>query len=315
MRKLLGSLTLWSSTGLVVMWSSGFIGAELGTRAAPAATLLAWRFGLVGLAATVWLSWRWRRLAPRDIAVHALIGALSQVGYVYGVVRAAELGVSAGTSALIAALQPIVATATAAALLGEKLGWRLIVGLAVGLGGTGLVVSADLNSSASAVWWAYAIPVAAMLSLVAGTVYERRAHRGRQPVAMADALAVQFVVSGLAFVAIAAASGTLIPPARVEFWVAVAWVIVLSTIGGYGCYWTVVAHGGVTRVSALLYLTPPATAIWAWAMFGQPLTVLSLAGMAVSAAAVALILAPSRRRAPAPAPRRVETPQCEPAAT
>ncbi|MGH8878801.1 MAG: DMT family transporter [Stackebrandtia sp.] len=304
------SAAAWSSIGLVVMWSSGFIGAELGTRTASATTLLAWRFGLIGAIAAAWLLLRRRRTGVRDLTVQAVIGLLSQVGYLYGVVRAAELGVSAATSALIAALQPIVATATAALVLSERLGWRLVAGLVIGLGGTGLVVSADLAAAATAPWWAYAFPVAAMLSLVAGTVYERRAHRHRRAPNMADGLAVQFVISGIVFTALAAATGRLTPPASREFWIAVAWVIVLSTIGGYGCYWTVASRAGVTRVSALLYLTPPATGLWAWLMFGQAIVALSLLGMVVCTAAVALIVAP--RRTPRPAkpqptePRPVE---------
>lgn len=287
---------LLAAAGLVVTWSSGFIGAELGTRAATTETLLAWRFGLAGVLAAAWLAWHLRRLDRRDLAVGAVIGLLTQAGYVYGVVRAAELGVSAGTSALIAALQPIVATLAAAAVLSENTTWRTWAGLVLGLGGTGLVVASD-GAAAGAPAWAYAVPVAAMLSLVAGTLLERRTYRHRPAPRLTDALAVQFVASGLAFTALAAAGGDLAPPARIDFWVAVAWVIVLSSFAAYGCYWAVAQAGGVSRVSALLYLTPAATALWAWAMFGQAMTALSIAGMAVSAGAVALIVAPARRPA------------------
>lgn len=290
----------WFAIGLVITWSSGFIGAELGTRATGTETLLAWRFGLAGLVAAAWLAWRARRIPPRDVAVHVAIGLLSQVGFVYGVVRAAELGVAAGTSALIAALQPIVATLAATVTLAEKTTWRTWAGLIIGIGGTALVVSAD-QATTTAPAWAYAIPVAAMLSLVAGTILERRAFRHRPGPRLPDALAVQFVASGTVFTALATATGNLAPVARADFWIAVAWVIVLSSFAAYGCYWAVTATGGVTRVSALLYLTPAATAVWAWAMFGQAMTVLAVAGTLACAAAVALIVIPARTRHPVPA--------------
>ncbi|MGH8881063.1 MAG: EamA family transporter, partial [Stackebrandtia sp.] len=62
----------------------------------------------------------------------------------------------------------------------------------------------------------------------------------------------------------------------------------------------------VTRVSTLLYLTPPATAVTAWIMFGQTVTVLSALGMVVCAIAVMMVLRSPRtvaRRTPAVDPK------------
>jgi drug/metabolite transporter (DMT)-like permease len=121
---------------------------------------------------------------------------------------------------------------------------------------------------------------------VAATLLERRARPGGS---VAQALAVQCAVSAVLFTGLAAVTGTLVPPAEPGFWAAVAWVVVLSTLGGYGLYWVVLARTGVTRVSALLYLTPPTTLVWSWLMFGEPVGPGSLAGMAVCAVAVVLV--------------------------
>ena len=246
------------AAGLVVMWSSGFVGAELGTRQAPATTLLAWRFLVVAGVLAAWCLYRGTRMARRDLALHAVLGLLAQGGYLYGVVAAAQVGVAAGTSALVAALQPLVATALAVPLLGERVRTRQTVGLVVGLGGVGLVVGSELLRPGSAPWWGYALPFGAMLSLVAATLLERHTRPGGSVVA---ALAVQCAVSAVLFTGLAAATGTLAPPATTGFWTAVAWVVVLSTLGGYGLYWANLARSGVARVSALLYLTPPTTLV------------------------------------------------------
>ncbi|WP_159942388.1 DMT family transporter [Nocardiopsis sp. FR6] len=274
------------SAGLVLMWSSGFVGAELGTAYAPATTLLAWRFlAVTGLLGAWWL-WREGPLGRRDVAAHALLGLLAQAGYLYGVYAAAQAGVSAATSALVAALQPLVATALAVPLLGERVRGRQSAGLVLGLAGVGLVVGADLLRPGAAPWWGYALPFGAMLSLVAATLLERRLRPGGS---LAQALAVQCAVSAVLFTGLAGATGTLSPPADPGFWTAVAWVVVLSTLGGYGFYWAVLARSGVARVSALLYLTPPTTLVWSWMVFGDPVGPGALAGMAVCAAAVALV--------------------------
>ena len=60
------------------------------------------------------------------------------------------------------------------------------------------------------------------------------------------------------------------------------WVVVLSTVGGYGFYWLSLRRSGVTRTSALIYLTPPTTVVWAYVMFGERPGPLALLGMVVA---------------------------------
>lgn len=273
------------SAGLVAFWSSGFIGAELGTREAAADTLLMWRFlAAAALFCGGWLLLRRRRLPRRALGEQAVIGALSQGGYLGAIVWAVGLGVPAGSAALIAALQPLAAGALAGPLLGETVSRRQWAGLAVGLAGVALVVRDDLGGAGAAPPWAYALPFAGMAALLGASFLERRA---RSPLPPADALPVHVLVSAVLFGAVALAGGRGAPPAGGGFWLAVAWVVVLSTAGGYGFYWLSLRRSGVTATSALMYLTPPVTALWAYVMFGEAPGLLAVAGMAVAAAGVA----------------------------
>ncbi|WP_327391919.1 DMT family transporter [Streptomyces sp. NBC_01186] len=268
------------SAGLVVMWSSGFIGAELGTRETGADTLLMWRFLVAGaLLGGAWLLLRRRRLPARALAEQSAIGLLSQGVYLGSIVWAVGLGVPSGTSALIAALQPLAAGALAGRLLGEQVSRRQWAGLLTGLGGVALVVRDDLAAQGAAPPWAYALPFAGMAGLLAASFLERRAHH---PLPAADALPLHCVVSALVFSAVAGALGHAAPPASSGgFWLAVAWVLVLSTVGGYGFYWMSLRRDGVTRTSALIYLTPPTTVLWAYFMFGDAPGVGAALGMLV----------------------------------
>jgi drug/metabolite transporter (DMT)-like permease len=283
----------WAAA-FVVLWSSGFIGAELATRYAPALTVLNWRFLLLAPPALVWLLARRRRWRARDIGAHVVIGLLAQAGYLYGVVAASGLGVDPGTTALIAALQPVVTAAAAFAVLGEPVKARQIGGMAIGFGGVALVVSADF-SGGEAPLWAYALPLGAMLSLVAATVFERRT--GPTSLGPIDALAVQFLTTAAVFASVSAPLGAFAPPATLEFWGAVAGVTILAGIGGYGTYWAVVRRNGATTAATLLYLTPGTTMLWAWAMFGTAVPLLGWAGLAVTLAGVALSLSGGRSMA------------------
>ncbi|GAB2791813.1 DMT family transporter [Streptomyces daliensis] len=293
------------AAGLVVMWSSGFIGAGLGTRYAGADTLLMWRFLVAtALLGGLWLLLRRRRLPARAVAEQSVVGLLSQGVYLGSTVWAVGLGVPPGTSALIAALQPLAAGALSGRLVGETVSRRQWAGLAIGLAGVAMVVRDDLSASAAVQSWAYALPFAGMAGLLAASFLERRA---RRPLPATDALPLHCLVSALVFtgVALAAGPGHAAPPVTAGFWLAVAWVVLLSTVGGYGFYWLSLRRDGVTRTSALIYLTPPTTAVWAYAMFGEAPGPLALAGMAVSLAGVVVAV----RRSPA----TTRTGQAEPA--
>ncbi|WP_246134774.1 DMT family transporter [Prauserella rugosa] len=287
------------AAGFVLMWSSGFVGATMGTEITGSTTLLFWRFLVVtGLLALWWLLVRRTRITVRDLGVHAVLGLLSQAGYLSGVVFAAELGVPAGTSALIAALQPLVAAALSGPLLGQHTTPRQWLGLAIGLGGVALVVSGDLGGGATPL--AYALPLLAMLSLVAGTFAERKLP---STLPLGESLLIQSATSTVCFAGIAAATGSTALPTAAGFWPVIAWLVVLSTFGGYGFYWLNVRRGSVTRVSTLLYLTPPTTMVAALVMFGEPVTVTGLAGLLVCFAAVPLALRPPRTAAAQTAPQ------------
>lgn len=107
--------------------------------------------------------------------------------------------------------------------------------------------------------------------------------------ALADALPIQCVTTGVAFILLAASTGQAAPPQAVDFWLAIAWVVGLSTLGGYGFYWFNLRLGSVTRVSSLIYLTPPVTMVWAYGMFGDTIGADGLLGLVICLIAVMLV--------------------------
>lgn len=269
-----------AEAGFVVMWSSGFIGARLGTPVASTPTLMAWRFLIAtGLLAVVVLV-RGRRVSGREAALQGAVGFLAQGVYLSGTVGAVEFGVSAGVSSLVAALQPLLAAALAGPVLGEKVGSRQWLGLAVGFAGVALVVGGDVRAGGQAPAWAYALPFVGMAGLVAATLLQRKASlRSETPLDVA--LGIQCAVSAALFAGLALFWGGLEPTGDLRFWTAVSWFVVFSTFGGYGFYWLNLKLSGVARVSSLVYLTPPTTIIWAYLMFGESIGLLAIPGLAI----------------------------------
>jgi drug/metabolite transporter (DMT)-like permease len=66
-------------------------------------------------------------------------------------------------------------------------------------------------------------------------------------------------------------------------------VLALS-IGAIFLLFRLISRNDATRVTSLLYLTPPTTALMAWLMFGEKLGILGLAGMVVAVLGVAFVV-------------------------
>ena len=118
----------------VVLWSSGFAGAKYGLDYAGTFTILFWRYLLVAtvLALLVTLTRQWRRFAPRDLVRHMTVGVLAHAGWFAAVLGAIDLGLSAGLTAFITALQLIMTGALSARMTGERVTGREWAGLVLG---------------------------------------------------------------------------------------------------------------------------------------------------------------------------------------
>lgn len=278
-------LPILAGAGFVVFWSSGFIGARWGTQYTSAFDLLAWRYLVAGGLAVVVLLKRRPKLTRRELVTHAVMALLTQCVYLGLIFTGIDHGIPAGVTALIGSMQPILIATVAGPLLGERVTPRQWIGLLLGLAGVALVVADDLSSTSALL---FLLPIGGLLGLVAGTVWERR----RKPTTnLLDALCLQSLVSCVFFVAVAASTGQLTVPHQLPFYGAVLWLVLLATGGGWGLYLVNLKLSGATRISALLYLVPPTTMLFAFLLFGETIGALAAAGMLVCAIAVLLIAA------------------------
>lgn len=277
-----------ASVALVIMWSSGFVGAELGIRAGGTPLqLLGWRFSiLAAMLLTVCLVLRVDLTDRRAWGRQAVIGLLSQAGFLFLIFEGVNQGVDGGVAALIASLQPLLVATVAGRILGERITPVMWIGMVLGLAGVAVVVSGDLGTGGTQ-WWAYLFPAAGMLSLTTGTVLTQRL---RPTESLLQSITMQMVVTAVALVTISLLVEQATVPDDVDFWLAVMWLVFLSTLGGYALFVFVTRTRGATVASVLLYLTPPTTMLWVWLMFGVPITLLAVVGMAVSAVGVTMVL-------------------------
>ncbi|QTP56775.1 DMT family transporter [Billgrantia sulfidoxydans] len=298
-------LSLLIAAGFVVCWSSGFVGGRLASALdTPVLSLFAWRFLLAALLVALWCRWRLDE-APRasDMRREMAVGSLTMGGYLLGVIVAIDLGVSASVTALVTALQPLLAAALAGPLLGERLQPRGWLGMAIASLGVALCVADDMQQPLAAPWWAYLVPLLSVVSVTLGSVL---AVRQAPAMPLPAALLAQLLAAAGIFLlaALVVGGGRLSPPTLAPpFLAAIGWLVVLSSLGGYGFFIASLRRLGVTLTSALVHLTPGVTLLWAAAMFGERLGPTGLAGMVLAGGGAGLAIRYVRRSGPTPRDR------------
>ncbi|WP_334134480.1 DMT family transporter [Tepidimonas sp.] len=280
----------------VLIWSTGFIVARYGMPHAPPMTFLAWRYALSIVCFGVWIALA-RVAWPRGLAQWghlAASGVLMHAGYLGGVWAAVKASMGAGLSALIVGLQPVL-TAVWLSGTGGQVTARQWLGLALGFAGLVLVVwhkfgAGGAGDTATPLNLAFA--VGALLSITAGTLYQKRF---LLPCDVRTANTVQLGAALLVTLPLAALESE---PMRwnAESAGAMAWSVLGLTLGGSSLLYLLIQRGAAASVSSLMYLVPPCTAAIAGVLFGEPITAATVAGTVLTAAGVAIVVRAARAR-------------------
>lgn len=278
----------------VLIWSTGFIVARYGMPHAPPMKFLAVRYLLSVLCFIVWAVAAGVPLIPssaRQARHLAVTGVLMHAGYLGGVWAAVKLGMGAGLVALLVGLQPVL-TAVWVSSRGGQVAMRQWTGLALGFAGLALVVWQKLGigeiHGAN-----FLLALGALFSITAGTLYQKRFLEPCDvPTASLVQLSAAFVVT---------LPLTLLESEAMR-WNAdligsMAWSVLALTLGGSSLLYLLIQRGAATAVTSLLYLVPPCTAVMAWLLFDEAITVFTLAGIALTAVGVSLVV-----RSPSPRP-------------
>jgi drug/metabolite transporter (DMT)-like permease len=270
----------------VLLWSTGFIGARLGMPYAEPMTFLALRF-LITAACLAVVAVLWRVSWPTRLSDwgHLTVAGLLMHGvYLGGVFIAIRLGLEAGLSALIVSLQPLLVAAAAPFILAETIGWRRWLGLGLGLLGAALVLSSKLGHGAGFV--AVSACVVALFGITFGTLYQKRYCVGHD---LRSANTIQFAAAGTAFWALALLFETWHIEWTGELLFALAWLVIVLSLGAVPLLYLLLRRGDASRVSSLFFLVPPTTAMLAWPLFDERLGPVEMLGMAVALGGVVLV--------------------------
>ena len=270
----------------VLIWSTGFIVARYAMPHSPPLKFLVVRYALSVLCFMAWaLLARAQWPVGRRQWLHlGVTGVLMHAGYLGGVWAAVKLGMGAGLVALLVGLQPVL-TAIWVSQRGGKVSGRQWGGLALGFAGLSLVVWDKLGTGEVHAA-TLALAVLALLCITTGTLYQKHF------VAPCDVRTANLVQLFAAF-AVTLPFALMEPEAmrwNAELAGAMAWSVLALSLGGSSLLYLLIQRGAATAVTSLLYLVPPTTAVMAWLIFGEPITAAIIAGTALTAFGVSLVV-------------------------
>lgn len=271
----------------VLLWSTGFIGGKFGLPYAEPFTFLLWRFSLVTLLLLLLTLVQRVPWPSRRQACHiAVSGVLMNAVYIGGVFSAIYHGVPTGIVSLIVGLQPLFTAVVAARFLGERVYPRQWLGFALGLAGV-LLVLGDKISFAGGNPVGVSMAIMALAAITAGTLYQKRfcAHMDFR-----SGGTVQFAVSTVVVALVAASCETMQVRWTASFVFALAWLVLVLSLGAVSLLYLLIRRGEASRVASLFYLVPPVTSVLAFTFFGERLGMGALAGMLITVTGVALAI-------------------------
>lgn len=156
----------------------------------------------------------------------------------------------------------------------------------LGFSGLALVVSRKFGQGGEADWVNLSMAIGALLSITLGTLYQKRFVT---PCDVRSANLVQLSAAALVSLPLA------LLEAEPVYWnnelmAAMAWSVLVLTLGGSSLLYMLIQRGAAASVTSLMYLVPPVTALIAWLLFDEPITVLTMVGTLLTVVGVALVI-------------------------
>ena len=272
----------------VMFWSGGYTFAKLGLAYIEPMTLLAVRYGIAVcllLPFILWFSKPWPA-SVRHWVVLGVTGFLLQCVYFGLSYLAFKKGMNAGTAAVIMSLQPILVAALGPTVIASRGGRHLWIGLIIGFIGVALVIVSG-NSLGPSPWVAVFLALSALAGITVATLFEK--WHGIKTDPMIGGF-VQYFVGFIFLMPVAIATETMVIVWHPELIISLAYLVIANSIISVGMYMALLQRGDATSISSLLYLVPPLAMFIAWAVLGEAVTKLALAGFVLSAAGVYIVI-------------------------
>ncbi|HTZ06150.1 MAG TPA: EamA family transporter [Gaiellaceae bacterium] len=274
---------------IYLVWGSTYLAISVADRTLPPLLMLSVRFFVAGALLYGWCLWRGdvkaERPGRRQWGAAAAIGGLLLVVDTGGVALA-EQRVPTGYAALLIASVPLFMAVLDRLVLGIRLPFGAVAGIAAGLLGVGLLVGpggrVDILGTA--------VILLAALAWAVGSVFARIAPLPTKP---ALAAAMQLLCASVMLAGLSAAKGDLshvslgaVSPASLA---ALVYLVVFGSIVAFTAYGWLLSNVGTQLLSTYAYVNPAVAVLLGWAFIGERIGGKEVAAGLVILASVAML--------------------------
>ena len=281
-------LERWTPWVFVLIWSSGFVVAKYAFEYSDVLFFLCVRLRIAGgilLLITVALG-QSLRLTRTQLLISLLLGLTLQGLYLGGVWEAIANGSPAGIASVVTSTQPILVSILAFLFLRERLLRGQVIGLLLGFAGVVLVLSPSFAVAGEMTLLAFLLLLLGLSGSTSATLIQKKFG---ESLPLLAATTYQFLFAGVVLTLISVVSGRSYLSWNLQTTLAMAWAVLVTSIVAVIALLWMLQRGSAAKVSSLLYLVPPATALQAWLIFGEKLNAQAIIGIAMTALGVALV--------------------------
>ncbi|MEE9446410.1 MAG: DMT family transporter [Arenicellales bacterium] len=270
----------------VLLWSTGFVGAKFGLPFAEPFTLLMWRMALVvPMFALLAVILKRPNLSLHDAAIQGLVGLLIHGIYLGLVFYAINQGVSAGLTALIVSMNPLLIAVFSSAVLNTPVRPKEWFALLLGMLGVIIVLMAPTHWQGAVQLSDIFLLLIALFALCAGTLIQKRY---AERIDLITGLSYQYAASLLYFIAMSFTLETQAVQWTSTLIITMAWLIIALSLASVLLLMYLIQQGDATRVASYFYLVPPMAAFWGWLFFDEQWSWTMLVGITLVVTALAM---------------------------
>ena len=264
----------------IILWSSAFVSGQFIVQSASPFASLTFRFFIVGICFLIFSYYLREKIFVKfNLAIQACItGILFHGFYLGGVFFSYSVGLSATLSALIVGLQPVLTNILSGPILKERITFIQWIGILLGFIGTLLVIGYDIGVKIPII--GLAASIVALLGATIATIWQKK-------------ITSNLTLSVNNFYQAFAASIFLfiisvifeVPSINFDtrFNLSMGWQIIMVSFGAYAILMYLIKTGTASKTSSLFFLVPPVTAIMAWLVLGEKLSIIDIIGLLICA--------------------------------
>jgi drug/metabolite transporter (DMT)-like permease len=272
----------------VIIWPSGFLVAKYAFANSDVLFFLSIRLIIAALILAIITKafGQSLRLSKGDLIASVAIGIALHALYLGGVWEAVAHGSPSGIASVVTSLQPVLVSLVAIRFLNEPLKKLQVIGLFLGLVGVWMVLAPAFSRSGEMTVTALVLLIAALTGSTSATLMQKKIGHS---IPLLAGTTYQFFIAGVILGVISLLTGKTSFDWNFESTIAMVWAIVVTSLAATLLLLWMLTKGSAAKVSSLLYLVPPATALQAYFLFGEKLNPQAIVGIFATALGVALV--------------------------